>query len=415
MSRWQWLWRRLTRRLWFRAALFTLLAVATALVASVAEPFIPYKITVSIGAKAVDNILGILASSMLAVTTFSLTAMVSAYSAVTNNTTPRATRLVIEDRTAQNAIATFLGSFLFSVAGIVALSTGIYGENGRVILFVVTILVIAWIVVTLLRWIERLSGLGRVEETVMRVQEATRQALRQWVDRPHLGARPSVPQPEAAHQVFPEERGYLQHVDLGRLSELGEEMGQAVHLLALPGTYLHPHRAMLWLESPCEEDVAKHLRAAFTLGSNRSYDQDPRFGMIVLSEIASRALSPAVNDPGTAIGVLTAGGQLLAEWAEGQARVRPEGPLPHVHAPSLSAEDLFDDFFQPIARDGAAMLEVGIRLQKTLQMLAPLGGFRFTARRHSQAALEHAEKALGMASERRILRELALTEPQTAA
>jgi len=415
MSRWQWLWRRLTRRLWFRAALFTLLAVATALVAAVAEPFIPYKITVRIGAKAVDNILGILASSMLAVTTFSLTTMVSAYSAATSNTTPRATRLVIEDRTAQNAIATFLGSFLFSVAGIVALSTGIYGENGRVILFVVTILVIAGIVVTLLRWIERLSGLGRVEETVARVKEATRQAMQQWMERPHLGARPPVPRPASAHQVFPEERGYLQHVDLGRLSALGEEMGQAVHLLALPGTYLHPHRPLLWMESPCGTDAAKRLRAAFILGSNRSYDQDPRFGLIVLSEIASRALSPAVNDPGTAIGVLAAGGHLLAEWAEGQARVPPEAPLPHVHAPSLSVEDMFDDFFRPIARDGAGMLEVGIRLQKTLRMLAPLGGFRFAARRHSQTALEHSEKALGIASERQILRELALTEPWPAA
>ncbi|MDJ0389253.1 DUF2254 domain-containing protein [Roseomonas sp. E05] len=412
MSRWQWLWRRLTHRLWFRAALFTLLAVATALVASVAEPFIPYKITVTIGAQAVDNILGILASSMLAVTTFSLTTMVSAYAAATSNATPRATRLVIEDRTAQNAIATFLGSFLFSVAGIVALSTGIYGENGRVILFVVTILVIIWIVVTLLRWIERLSGLGRVEETTARVEAATREALQQWVERPYLGARPPVPEPEGAPQIFPEERGYLQHADLGRLSTLGEEMGQAVHLLVLPGAYLHPHRPLLWLARPCDDEMAARLRAAFTLGSSRSYDQDPRFGLIVLSEIASRALSSAVNDPGTAIGVLTGGGKLLAEWAEAQAQHQSENPLPHVHAPGLSAEEMFDDFFHPIARDGAGMLEVGIRLQKTLRMLAPLGGFRFIARRHSQEALERAEQALGMSSERQILRELALTERQ---
>ena len=408
MSRWQWLWRRLTRRLWFRAALFTLLAVATALVAAVAEPFIPYDISAKIGADAVDNILGILASSMLAVTTFSLTTMVSAFSAATTNATPRATRLVIEDRSAQNAIATFLGSFLFSVAGIIALSTGIYGENGRVILFAVTILVIVGIVITLLRWIERLSSLGRVEETVTRVEAATREALRQWREHPYLGARPPVPQPEAAHRIFPEERGYLQHVDLGRLSALGEEMGQPVHLLALPGAYLHPHRPLLWLERPCATEMAGHLRAAFSLGGSRSYDQDPRFGLIVLSEIASRALSPAVNDPGTAISVLTAGGQLLAEWAEAQGgAAEARDPLPHLHAPGLVAEDLFADFFHPIARDGAGMLEVGIRLQKTLIMLAPLGGLQPVARRQAQEALARAEQALDLPRERQVLRDLA--------
>jgi uncharacterized membrane protein len=41
------------------------------------------------------------------------------------------------------------------------------------------------------------------------------------------------------------------------------------------------------------------LRTAFTLGDMRYFEEDPRFGLITLSEIASRALSPAVNDPGT--------------------------------------------------------------------------------------------------------------------
>ena len=133
-------------------ALFSLLAIATALVAIVAEPYIPRDVPTKIGADAVDNILGIIASSMLAVTTFSLSTMVSAYSAATSNVTPRATRLVMEDSTTQNVLATFVGSFLYSLVAIIALSTGAYGETGRVVLFIVTIVVIALIVVTLLRW-----------------------------------------------------------------------------------------------------------------------------------------------------------------------------------------------------------------------------------------------------------------------
>lgn len=65
-----------------------------------------------VGAEAVDNILNILASSMLAVTTFSLSIMVTAYGSATTNVTPRATRLVVEDVTTQNVLATFIGSFL---------------------------------------------------------------------------------------------------------------------------------------------------------------------------------------------------------------------------------------------------------------------------------------------------------------
>jgi uncharacterized membrane protein len=135
-SRWLWLLSQVTRRIWFRASLFSVLAIATALVAILIRNYIPSDLPTKIGADAVDNILGIIASSMLTVTTFSLSTMVSAYSAATSNVTPRATKLVMEDSTTQNVLATFIGSFLFSLVGIIALSTGAYGESGRVVLFV---------------------------------------------------------------------------------------------------------------------------------------------------------------------------------------------------------------------------------------------------------------------------------------
>ena len=65
----------------------------------------PEGIAAQIGASAVGNILGILASSMLAVTTFSLSTMVAAYAAASSSATPRAATLLIEDAAAQRALA----------------------------------------------------------------------------------------------------------------------------------------------------------------------------------------------------------------------------------------------------------------------------------------------------------------------
>lgn len=107
ISRWSWLLRQLKRRLWFRASLLSVLAVATALAAILLEPFIPRDLSARIGAQAVDDILNILASSLLAVTIFSLSTAVSAYSAATSSVSPRATKLLIEDVTTQNVLATF--------------------------------------------------------------------------------------------------------------------------------------------------------------------------------------------------------------------------------------------------------------------------------------------------------------------
>ncbi|AGN83077.1 Predicted membrane protein (DUF2254) [Pseudomonas putida] len=177
MARWRWIAVRVTKRLWFRATLFSLLGVATALIAVVLKDFIPASLPARIGADAVDKILGIIASSMLAVTIFSLSTMVAAYGAASTGVTPRATTLVMEDTTTHNALATFIGSFLFSLVGLIALSTGVYGDQGRVLLFAVTIAVVILIVYTLLRWIDHLSRLGRVGETIDRVERAAIEAI----------------------------------------------------------------------------------------------------------------------------------------------------------------------------------------------------------------------------------------------
>jgi uncharacterized membrane protein len=53
------------------------------------------------------------------------------------------------------------------------------------------------------------------------------------------------------------------------------------------------------------------MRKAFVIGDMRYFDEDPRFGLTLP---ASRALSPAVNDPGTAIQIISSYVRLFSLW-----------------------------------------------------------------------------------------------------
>jgi uncharacterized membrane protein len=399
-SRTRWLISLLARRLWFRATLISLLAVASALASLVIGPYVPEGFAQSIGADSVGTILSIIASSMLTVTTFSLSTMVGAYSGATSNVTPRATKLLIEDTTTQNVLATFVGSFLFSLVAIITLSTGAYGDQGRVVLFAMTILVVLLIVATLLRWIDYLLRFGRVGETTRRVEDAAAEALRDRRDSPYLGGVALGDEardvPGDARPVYPDKVGYIQHVDIETLAGLAEEAGGDVYLRALPGAFVHPRRVIASVGGTPLDDEADKIRAAFTIDDERSFDQDPRFGVSVLAEVGSRALSPAVNDPGTAIDVLGRAVRLLLIWAEPAPEREPE--YPNVHVPPISPGELMDDIFTPIARDGAGLVEVQIRLQKALAALAASGDGRFEAEaaEHSALALKRAEAAFSM-------------------
>jgi len=411
MSRWQWLLTLFARRLWLRVSMMALVGVATAAAGIVFAPYVPDSWSLKIGAQAIDGILNVLASSMLAVTVFSVSTMVAAYGAATSSVTPRATRLLMEDNTSQNVLGTFIGSFLFSLVGIIALSTGLYGAQGRAILLVVTIGVIALISVTILRWIDYLARFGRLGETIQRVEVATWEAMERRLAHPHLTGQPMGDgPPQAAWPVFAASIGYVQHIDMAALEACAARAERTVFVVALPGAFADPARPVALVSGVQDAELEAAVADRFTIGTERTFDQDPRFGLCVLAEIASRALSPAVNDPGTAIDVIGRGVRLLAQWARFEGgEAQAEVACPHVHVPAIAVGDMLDDIFSPIARDGAGLAEIQIRLQKSFLALKATDGALFGAdvRRHSASALTRADGALILDVEKRAIHAIA--------
>lgn len=411
-DKWRYMLQRLTKRMWFRASLYCGFAVLTALVGVVVKPVLPPGMAERFGADAVGNILSILATSMLAVTTFSLATMVSAYGAVSQSATPRAANLLIEDNGAQGALATFIGAFLFSIAGLIALSTGIYGDGGRVVLFAATVAVIVLITVTLLRWIEQLSRFGRVSETINLVEAATRKAMQVRAQAPWMGGVPAGDAPPQGVAVHASSVGHVEHLDMERLQSAAEALGCDIHVTSLPGTLAMPGHPLAVVVGEIDSDGVEQVRDAFSIGDARTFENDPRYGLIVLNEIGIRALSPAINDPGTCIDVIGTVVRLFTEWSE--ARAKHEGPAKilysRIHVPALQEFDMYDDVFPSIARDGAHMREIGIKLQKAFAALslcehAPI---RRPARQHAADALARAMAAMTFEADRDSVRHVAL-------
>ncbi len=422
-SRLQWLFLQLSRQMWVRASAFSLLGIVTALAAILLKRFIPSELSTQIGATAVGSLLNIIASSMLAVTIFSLSTMVAAFASATNNVTPRATRLLSADSTAQNALATFLGSFLFSVVGIIGLHTGLYGDSGRVILYAVTLGVLVIIVITLLRWIDYVLELGRVGPTSERVEKEATKSIRARYKLPYLGGAPLHEHSDATDKpgmpLTARKIGYVQYIDMGALQELAEESDLHVVVHLLPGELAGPGSPVASVTGTHDEETMRKLARAFNISSERSFDQDPRLGLCVMAEIASRALSAAVNDPGTAIEILSRGARVLAQWSSPYSDELDEDEevrFPRIRVPGVKLDELFDDFFVAIARDGAATVEVAIQLQKVLHMLATVDQprYRQAALQQSRSALARCENALSLPDDIQRVRAAAARVAQAA-
>ena len=378
------------REMWIRVTLFSLAGVALAVLAQFMGPFLPYVPEIDLASGSVGALLNIIASSMLAVTTFSMSIIVGAYGSATSNATPRATRLLAADNTAQNAVSIFIGSFLFSIVGIVGLSAGFYAGQARIVLFVATLLDVFLITWALLRWVGHLNGFGRMSDIIRRIEAASDAPAQLYRDHPTLGAKPlPAPFDDSVAEVLSIDSGYIRYVDMADLQDTAEAADITVEIARMSGKYVHKGETLLRVSRQVDGELADALRGAFAIGVARSFDQDVAYGIVVLSEVAGKALSPGINDPGTAIEVLRSGTrvlQLLHEPREGD----PDPLCANVHAPALDVPALYAMFFSTIARDGAGNVEVQETLQDCLDHLARVGHLP-AARREAARARARAD------------------------
>lgn len=411
--------KRLGERLWVKPLAVCLLSFAGVFLAKVADLAYLGEALPGINAESIETMLTILASSMLGVATFAVASMVAAYASASSAATPRSFSLVIADDVSQNALSTFIGAFIFGVVALTAMKNEFFQPGGRVALFGLTVVVFALVVLTFVRWVDRIARLGRLGSSIEKVEAAATAAFRRRKATPTLRGAPARRQLPQGEAVYADAVGYVQRVDVATLQACAEAAHAWVSVVALPGTFATPGRPLAYVGTdegadadpdggePAAIDTGR-IASAFVIGQDRLFDEDPRFGLVVLAEIADKALSPAVNDSGTAIAIIGSLARLLVLWGA-PVETAAEPTYPRVEVPELSVQDMFDDAFTPIARDGAGAVEVVVRLQKALSSLAfqADASMRDAARAHGRMALARAEKAMHLPEDLAHVRDVA--------
>ena len=392
---------QMSERLWVKPLLVCLLSIAVAFVAQTVDQFAILKQVPEVKLESIEMLLKVISASMLVMAVFTVGSMLAAYQSASSSATPRTFTLVVSDDVSQNALSTFIGAFIFSITAQVALLNGYYEKAGRFTLFVITILVFALVILSFIRWVDGIARLGRLSTTISKVEKAAGEALRRRKDKPLLGGI-KAEQLTDGLPVFATSVGYLQRIDMDLLQAAAEKAKGYIEVAVLPGVFVTLDRPLAYLRGNLDDSDTASIIKAFCIGKNRTFDDDPRFGLVTLSEIASRALSPAVNDPGTAIEIAGVFVRLFTELAqEPTKKEEPCVDYDRVAIPELPVRDMFEDAFNSIARDGAGTIEVVIRTQKALETLTHVGNEPMVKAAFECAGLvkEHAEQALQVPSE----------------
>jgi uncharacterized membrane protein len=199
--------------------------------------------------------------------------------------------------------------------------------------------------------------------------------------------------------------GYVQFIDMPGISERLKSDQTRVYLYVRPGDYLIKGQ-VIGHATGVKDGETDAIARRLTIGPHRTFEQDASYGLLVLSETASRALSPGINDPGTAIAVICRQEKLLLEWAHAEPK-KTKPLFPRIFLPDTSRHAMIENAFAGAARDGADQIEVALRLRDALGRIAdaPDTDLAKAAREMSTRALAYDDAALPLDSERKRLRD----------
>ena len=177
------------------------------------------------------------------------------------------------------------------------------------------------------------------------------------------------------HVVSSKSSGYIQQVDTARLAQCAREARRVVRLAKPVGEFVLEGHTLLSVSGDAAPDAAlsQKLRAAYAINTYRDISQDPAFGVQQLVDIALKALSPGVNDVGTARNAVNYLAAIIsalgARRIEPQRFIRRDGELALIeHVRSF--EHMLEEAIGPIRRNARGNPDMVVHLLETLGELA---------------------------------------------
>ena len=373
--------RRVRTALWFRPSAYCLAAVLVALLVVTVDGFLPKDALgwlPDIDRDTVKELLKLMAGSMLTVSTVTLSVLMLVLSLAAGQASPRAVPEIMADPVTQNALGTFLATFVFALTALLLFGFGAVHGPGVTLTFFCALVLVMNSVRYLVQWIHHVADSLKVNRIIQRIYHQAANVLEAYLDsEPQRGGKAAAPRrepgDERATAIRPAVTGYVQMIDGERLHNLACEHDLAVRLCVQEGDFVHPRRRLMEVTGKLSGDeTSDALQAVVVVGFERSHEGDPRFGFELLAEVACRALSPGVNDPQSALACIEHLGSLLAIAGE---RPAADYPLPRstdgrveFRRPDFAA--MLERSFRPVIRDGAGSAEVICAIAEVLKDLA---------------------------------------------
>jgi len=282
------------------------------------------------------------------------------------------------DRVTQWTLGFFLGTFSYCMAALPTARSAPhpFAPVGTVLGAMILALCCVGLLLFFIHHISRAISVNNIVDRIAAETEAMIDEMMPWPHHPERLERvePLRPNPTEA-PILSSASGYIRFVDKSRLVAVAKHYHVTVRVLRRVGHFV-PAGVPLVMVSKANrlpETATEELLAAFDLGPTRTLQQDIEFGVLQIVDVALRAISPAVNDPTTAINCVDQLSRILIRFASRQVPddllYDPPG-IVRASIESIHFDRLLEAAFEQIRIYSKSDMAVSLRLLRALNDIA---------------------------------------------
>jgi len=296
------------------------------------------------------SITSTIAGAVISLTVFSFSMVMIVLNQAASQMSNRVLTSMIENRFQQITLGCYIGTIvyaLFLLSTIRDISTGMYVPALSIYLLILLTVVDIFLFIYFLDYATQMV---KFEKVIDRVRKQTYHTM---VSRYDEISEENVVWDHLPYiEIRAEESNYFQRFDEKALLDIACANDLYLCFLHKQATFLVTGTIFIrvYSKNTIDKKCLQQILSAIDFFEGQPIDINPEYGFHQLAEVAIKALSPGINDPGTAIISLHALFAILSyKLSHGVKSIRKDVQnVPRIYLPSSSFKDLFERCVLPI-------------------------------------------------------------------
>ncbi|MCM3569725.1 DUF2254 domain-containing protein [Neobacillus mesonae] len=269
-----------------------------------------------------QTLLSSISTALLTMTTITFSSILVVLTTFLSNFSPRTLQNFITDHSTQRVLGIFVGGFVYTVILLLLLretdtKSLFLAPSFAIFVTFICLTVFIFFVHHTSKWIQVgvlistiSTGTKKIIEEKLKNKEIEQSGLEETnlvsiEDQEPLKLSAQLP-------------GYINSIDKDTIKEIAERYDGVVRIEKNHGDFVNSDSLLFSVWNANSNEIIHELYNCISIEPNRAPYQNIEFGLTKLVEIALRAISPAVNDPNTAVNCIEQIGSLLSELGKKQ-------------------------------------------------------------------------------------------------